>query len=46
MCERGKDDVEFCGSRDSDLTSFGEGKKLSLLQFLIYIIDYRLLWIV
>ena len=37
MCERGKDDVEFCGSRDSDLTGFGEGKKsFSLLQVLIY----------
>jgi hypothetical protein len=30
MCKRGKDDVEFCGSRDFDLAGFGEGKKLSL----------------
>jgi hypothetical protein len=35
MCEREKDDVEFCGSRDSYLAGFGEGKKLSLLQVLI-----------
>jgi hypothetical protein len=37
MCERGKDDVEFCGSRDSDLAGFGGDKKtFSLSQVLIY----------
>jgi hypothetical protein len=30
MSERGKDDVEFYGSRDSELTGFGGNKKLSL----------------
>jgi hypothetical protein len=42
MCERVKDDVESCGSRNFDVAGFGRGKKnFSLLQILIYIINYR-----
>ena len=40
MCERGKDGVEFYGSRDSDQAGFGEAKNfLSILSFNLY---YRL----
>ena len=45
MGEREKDDVEFCGIRDSDVAVFGGSNKFLLVStFNLYIIDYRYIY--